>query len=96
MATATVDPKAISASAMTANSASRPAPKARVMSQPLERVPLFVRRGAVIPVVEPGDCVGDGPFDAITLLCFDPTDGATIIRDVDGDTVIDYTTQWSA
>jgi alpha-D-xyloside xylohydrolase len=58
------------------------------VTQPLGRVPLFVRRGAVIPVVEPGDTVGDGPFDAITLLCFDPAPGTTTISDVDGDTVI--------
>jgi alpha-D-xyloside xylohydrolase len=54
--------------------------------QPLERIPLFVRRGAVIPVVEPGDTVGDGPFAGITLLCCDVADTRTHIRDVNGDT----------
>jgi alpha-D-xyloside xylohydrolase len=38
--------------------------------------------------VEPGDTVGDGPFDAITLLCFDPSPGTTTISDIDGDTAI--------
>jgi alpha-D-xyloside xylohydrolase len=59
--------------------------------QPLDRVPLFVRRGSVIPVMEPTDTVGDGPFEAITLLCFDPTSSTTVIRDIDGDTVVSAT-----
>jgi alpha-D-xyloside xylohydrolase len=54
--------------------------------QPLDRVPLYVRRGAMIPVTEVRDTVGDGPFGEITLLCFDVTDTHTVIRDVDGDT----------
>jgi alpha-D-xyloside xylohydrolase len=54
--------------------------------QPLHRVPLYARRGAMIPVTEVGDTVGDGPFGEITLLCFDVTDARTVIRDVDGDT----------
>lgn len=55
--------------------------------QPLHRVPLFVRRGSMIAVMEPTDAVGDGPFEAVTLLCFDTSSSATVIRDVDGDTV---------
>jgi len=58
------------------------------ISQPLDRVPLFVRSGAVIPVVEPNDTIGDGPFGPITLLCFGPPDRPTVILDVDGDTVV--------
>lgn len=54
---------------------------------PLDRVALYVRRGAIIPVTEPKDTVGDGPFEDITLLFFDATSSATVIRDVDGDTV---------
>jgi alpha-D-xyloside xylohydrolase len=58
------------------------------VSQPLERVPLFARAGAVIPVVEPGVTVGDGPFEDVTLLCFGIPTGRTVIRDVDGDTTV--------
>ena len=58
------------------------------VSQPLDRIPLFARRGALIPVMEPADSIGDGPFEAVTLLCFDPVAGSTVIRDVDGDTVV--------
>jgi alpha-D-xyloside xylohydrolase len=59
--------------------------------QPLERIPLFVRRGAVIPTVEPGDTVGDGPFGPITLLCFDVVRTSTHIRDVNGDSQVTVT-----
>lgn len=61
---------------------------------PLEQVPLFVRRGAVIPVVEVAESVGDAPFENITLLCFDATDTRTVIHDVNGDSVV--TTAWEA
>jgi alpha-D-xyloside xylohydrolase len=57
--------------------------------QPLERVPLYVRRGAIIPVTPVRETVGDGPFEEITLLCFDVTpDSATVIRDINGDTTV--------
>jgi alpha-D-xyloside xylohydrolase len=58
------------------------------ITQPLSRVPLFVRRGAVIPVTDVVDSVGERPFEAVTLLCFDVTDGRTTISDVDGDTTL--------
>jgi alpha-D-xyloside xylohydrolase len=58
------------------------------ISQPLDRVPLFVRRGAAIPVVDVTDTVGEGPFGDITLLCFDVTSTRTVIHDVDGDSVV--------
>jgi alpha-D-xyloside xylohydrolase len=55
----------------------------------LEQIPLFVRRGAVIPVVEPVEALGDAPFGPITLLCFDTTAATTIvISDVNGDSTI--------
>jgi alpha-D-xyloside xylohydrolase len=57
--------------------------------QPLDRVPLYVRRGAIIPVTPVRETVGDGPFDEITLLCFDVTpDSVTVIRDINGDTTV--------
>jgi alpha-D-xyloside xylohydrolase len=59
-----------------------------VARQPLSQVPLFVRRGAVIPVVDVTPAVGDGPFENITLLCFDVSDARIVIHDVDGDSVV--------
>ncbi|MBG0813453.1 TIM-barrel domain-containing protein [Planomonospora sp. ID82291] len=57
------------------------------VSAPLERIPLFVRRGAVIPVLaEPGEAVGDGPFGEITLVGYGTDAGTAVISDVDGDT----------
>jgi alpha-D-xyloside xylohydrolase len=76
------------------------APAHHRVSTPLDRIPLFVRRGAVIPVVEVGPTVGDGPFGPITLLCFgigagdghSGTRGTTrvaiTVHDVDGDSLI--------
>ncbi|GAB3238282.1 alpha-xylosidase [Glycomyces halotolerans] len=54
----------------------------------LETFPVFVRYGAIIPRVAPGERVGDGPFEAITLEVWGaPTEGTTL-SDVDGDTVV--------
>ncbi|WP_335987344.1 TIM-barrel domain-containing protein [Glycomyces sp. MUSA5-2] len=54
----------------------------------LETFPLFVRYGAIIPRVEPGETIGEEPFAGITLeLWGAPTEG-TVISDVDGDTTI--------
>lgn len=58
------------------------------VTQPLERVPLFVRHGALIPVAPVADAVGDGPFADLTLLSFGAVDGSTTIHDVDGDTLV--------
>ncbi len=59
-----------------------------VVRLPLEQIPLFVRRGAAIPVTEVTATVGDAPFADITLLCFDVSDSRTVIHDVDGDSVV--------
>ncbi|GAT66583.1 alpha-glucosidase [Planomonospora sphaerica] len=57
------------------------------VSAPLSRIPLFVRRGAVVPVLaEPGETVGDGPFGEITLVGYGTDTGTAVISDVDGDT----------
>ncbi|WP_100444643.1 TIM-barrel domain-containing protein [Glycomyces xiaoerkulensis] len=54
----------------------------------LETFPLFVRYGAIIPRVEPGETIGEEPFEAITLEVWGaPTEGTTL-SDVDGDTVL--------
>src|SRR6185436_1964861 len=67
----------------------RPGHRHASVTQPLTRVPLFARRGAVIPVTEVRDTVGDEPFADITLLCFDVTETArTVIHDVNGPTTV--------
>jgi alpha-D-xyloside xylohydrolase len=59
----------------------------RVTAAP-DRIPLFARHGALIPVIEPRDTVGDGPFPDITVVSWGGVDGRTVISDVDGDTVV--------
>jgi alpha-D-xyloside xylohydrolase len=66
----------------------RTGPRHVSVTQPLERVPLFVRRGAVIPTVEVTDHVGDGPFGPITLRRFDAHRATIVIHDVNGDTTV--------
>ncbi|GAA3135757.1 alpha-xylosidase [Planomonospora alba] len=59
------------------------------VSAPLARIPLFVRRGALIPVLaDPGQTVGDGPFGEITLVGYGTETGTAVISDVDGDTTV--------
>ncbi|MFI6320604.1 TIM-barrel domain-containing protein [Nonomuraea sp. NPDC050556] len=53
---------------------------------PLERIPLFVRHGALIPVTEPGDTT-DVPAE-ITVVAFGGGDGRTAIHDEDGETLV--------
>jgi alpha-D-xyloside xylohydrolase len=60
----------------------------RRVTQPLDRVPLFVRHGALVPVTEPTDTVGDAPFADLTVVCWGATGGRTVIADVDGDTTV--------
>jgi alpha-D-xyloside xylohydrolase len=54
----------------------------------LETFPLFVRYGAIIPRVEPGDTIGDEPFTAITLEVWGAPDRDVTLSDVDGDTKV--------
>ncbi|HEY1177269.1 MAG TPA: TIM-barrel domain-containing protein, partial [Phytomonospora sp.] len=61
------------------------------VSVPLERVPLFVRHGALIPTVEAGDHVGDGPFGPLTVVTWGGVSGRFGLRDVGGDTDITVT-----
>ncbi|GII03506.1 TIM-barrel domain-containing protein [Planobispora takensis] len=59
---------------------------------PLDRIPLFVRHGALIPVLaEPGGTVGDGPFGEITLLGYGTVTGTAVIADVDGSSTVTVT-----
>lgn len=56
--------------------------------RPLGQIPLFVRYGALIPVMPPADRVGDGAFSDVTVLSFGATDASTVVHDIDGDTTI--------
>ncbi|MEU4536062.1 TIM-barrel domain-containing protein [Streptosporangium sp. NPDC023825] len=65
------------------------------VAPPLDRVPLFARRGAIVPVLaDPGGTVGDGPFGEITLVAYGVGAGSgtgersTVVSDIDGDTTI--------
>jgi alpha-D-xyloside xylohydrolase len=58
------------------------------VSKPLDQFPLFVRRGALLPVAPVRDMVGDGPFEEITLLSFGAESGHAVIHDVDGSTEV--------
>jgi alpha-D-xyloside xylohydrolase len=58
------------------------------VSAPLARIPLFVRHGALIPVLSDQDSLGDGPFDGVTIVSWGGTDARTVVRDVDGDTEV--------
>lgn len=62
------------------------------VTTPLDRIPLFVRYGALIPTTEPGDTVGDGPFGDITLVSYGADDGSSAtIADVNGRTTVETT-----
>ncbi|MEU4768128.1 TIM-barrel domain-containing protein [Actinosynnema sp. NPDC023794] len=49
--------------------------------KPLGQIPLYVRRGALIPMVQPEDRVGDGPFDDLVLSYWGDADAHTVVRD---------------
>lgn len=54
------------------------------VAPPLDQLPLFVRRGALIPTVPAADRLPDGPWEALTLLSFGGHDGECDIRDDNG------------
>ncbi|MEU6859531.1 TIM-barrel domain-containing protein [Glycomyces sp. NPDC046736] len=58
----------------------------------LETFPVFVRYGAIIPRVEPGETFGDGPFAGITLELWGTPQRGITLSDVDGDTTVDVET----
>ncbi len=58
------------------------------LHSPLDRFPLFVRLGALIPVAEAATTVADGPFSSITLVSWGGQGRRTVLTDVDGDTVV--------
>ncbi|MDG4831990.1 glycoside hydrolase family 31 protein [Solwaraspora sp. WMMD1047] len=56
--------------------------------QPLDRLPLFVRHGALLPTAPLADSIGDGPFPEITVVSYGAITSRTTISDVDGDTAV--------
>ncbi|MEV0393558.1 TIM-barrel domain-containing protein [Polymorphospora rubra] len=54
----------------------------------LDRIPLFVRYGALVPTVAVADTIPAGPFTDLTVVSWGAVDGRTVISDVDGDTVV--------
>lgn len=56
--------------------------------KPLEQIPFFVRYGALLPVTEVRDAVGDAPFPSVTLLSFGGEPAELVLSDVDGDTTV--------
>lgn len=60
----------------------------RRVTAALDRIPLYVRHGALIPVAPPAETVADGPFPDVTVVSWGGLDARTVISDVDGDTVV--------
>jgi alpha-D-xyloside xylohydrolase len=58
------------------------------VTAPPERIPLFVRYGALIPTAPVRDRVDDGPFTDLTLLSFGGEPARLVIHDLNGDTVV--------
>jgi len=65
-----------------------PGGRYETVRQPLERIPLYARLGALIPVAGVVDHLGDRPFADVTVVSFGATDGRGVIDDVDGTTAI--------
>ncbi|MEU8092049.1 TIM-barrel domain-containing protein [Micromonospora chalcea] len=55
---------------------------------PLDRLPLYLRHGALIPTVAPAPTVGTGPFRDVTVVAWGGVDGVSVVRDPDGDTTV--------
>ncbi|RCG28568.1 alpha-xylosidase [Sphaerisporangium album] len=60
------------------------------VTKPLEQIPLFVRRGSLIPVTEVRPTTGGGPFTNVSVVAYGG-EGRAVIRDVDGDTTVTAT-----
>jgi alpha-D-xyloside xylohydrolase len=59
------------------------------VTTPLARIPLFVRRGALIAMADPADAVGMRPFGELTVVGFGADGGSrTTIKDLDGETTV--------
>ncbi|GAA0950638.1 alpha-xylosidase [Virgisporangium aurantiacum] len=58
------------------------------VSQPVDRIPLFVRDNALITVTEPTGAIGAEPFADLTVVSWGGGDGRTVLHDVDGDSSV--------
>lgn len=58
------------------------------VAQPLERIPLFVRLGAVIPTVPAGQTVGSAPFADLRLEIWGEGDASTTVHDEDASATV--------
>jgi alpha-D-xyloside xylohydrolase len=62
------------------------------MSMPLDRVPLFVRMGALIPTMRSAEVIGTAPFDDLVLTCWGGTGrdrrDQVVVHDEDGETTV--------
>ena len=58
------------------------------VTPPLDRLPLFVRHGALIPTIPLAESIADGPFSNITLVSWGGRTSRTVIHDVDGVTTV--------
>ncbi|WP_348651332.1 hypothetical protein [Micromonospora sp. WMMD1128] len=58
---------------------------------PLDRLPLYVRRGALVPVAPPATTVAEGPFREVTLVSWGGVDGVGVVHDDGGDTTVTAT-----
>ena len=55
---------------------------------PLDRLPLYVRGDALIPTIQPGPTLGDGPFERVTVDSYVFSEAAFALHDVDGSTTV--------
>jgi alpha-D-xyloside xylohydrolase len=56
---------------------------------PMNRIPLFVRMGALIPMMEPVPVIGDTTFENLLLTCWGTTErDRVVVHDEDGETTI--------
>jgi alpha-D-xyloside xylohydrolase len=56
--------------------------------QPVDRIPLFVRDGALIVTAAPVDRLGSEPFADLTVVSWGGGDGRAVVSDVDGDSSV--------
>ena len=61
-------------------------PKIVRTNHPIDKIPIFVREGAIIPLAPPMQHTGEGPWDSITLDIFPRLDGrdSTVLYEDDG------------
>ncbi|MGK5447123.1 TIM-barrel domain-containing protein [Streptomyces radiopugnans] len=58
------------------------------ITKALEEVPLLVRAGSLIAMTEPDSCVGDRPFQDLTITCWDVTNTSAVVHDEGTETTV--------